>query len=85
MLGLLDDAGMSRERFIAAFLEPPLRNTKHAQGFGTLYTAAYFLEEGRVEYRWPGFTWRQSFDRFEPSTRGLRGGAPRQGAAWPPP
>jgi len=67
VLGLLDDAGMSRERFIAAFLEPPLRNTNHAQGFGTLYTAAYFVEEGRVEYRWPGFTWRQSFDRFEES------------------
>ena len=66
VLDLLDDAGMTRERFIAAFLEPPLRNTNHAQGFGTLYTAAYF-RGGRAEYRWPGFTWRQSFDRFEES------------------
>ena len=58
---------VDRDRFIAAFLEPPLRNTSYAQGFGTLYTAAYFPEEERAEYRWPGFTWRQSFARFEES------------------
>ena len=35
------------------------------QGFGTIYTAAYYPAEGRAEYRWPGFTWEQSLDRFE--------------------
>jgi predicted choloylglycine hydrolase len=68
VLELLDDAGMTRERFVESFLEPPLRNTSYAQGFGTLYTAAYFPAEGRVEYRWPGVVWEQSFDHFEESS-----------------
>jgi predicted choloylglycine hydrolase len=67
VLGLLDDPELSREEFIAAFLEPPLHNTGYVHGFGTIYTAAYFPTEGRVEYRWPGFEWAQSFERFEES------------------
>jgi predicted choloylglycine hydrolase len=62
--GLLGDPAMTRERFIAAFLEPPLRNTDYAQGFGTIYTAAYHPRQGRVEYLWPGSAWEQSFDAF---------------------
>ncbi|HEY6398705.1 MAG TPA: C45 family peptidase, partial [Solirubrobacteraceae bacterium] len=62
---LLEDPGLTRERFIAAFLDPPLHNTDHLRGFATLYTAAYYPAEGRVEYRWPGSVWAQSFDRFE--------------------
>jgi len=69
VLDLLGDEAMTRERFVESFLEPPLRSTSYSQGFGTLYTAAYFPAEGRVEYRWPGVVWEQSFDRFEPSTR----------------
>ena len=65
MLELLGDPGMTRERFVSAFLEPPLHNTEYRQGFGTTYTAAYYPAEGRAEYRWPGFTWEQSLDRFE--------------------
>jgi predicted choloylglycine hydrolase len=65
VLSLLDDPALTREEFVAAFLEPPLHNTGYAQGFGTLYTAAYYPAEGRVEYRWPGTLWEQSFDRFE--------------------
>ena len=45
VLALLADPGMTRERFVAAFLEEPLRNTAYAQGFGTLYTAAYYPDE----------------------------------------
>jgi predicted choloylglycine hydrolase len=69
VLDLLGDAEIDRERFIASFLEPPLRNTEYAQGFGTLYTAAYHPATGRAEYRWPGTTWEQSFDRFVPGSR----------------
>jgi predicted choloylglycine hydrolase len=65
VLELLEDPAMTRERFVSAFLEPPLRNTEYLQGFGTTYTAAYYPAEGRAEYRWPGFTWAQSLDRFE--------------------
>jgi hypothetical protein len=68
VLALLDDDELTRERFVESFLEPPLRNTAYSQGFGTLYTAAYFPAEGRVEYRWPGVVWKQSFDRFEQSS-----------------
>jgi len=68
VLALLDDGAMTRERFVESFLEPPLHNTAYAQGFGTIYTAAYFPDEGRVEYRWPGVVWEQSFDRFEQSS-----------------
>jgi predicted choloylglycine hydrolase len=61
VLDLLDDEGVDREAFIAAFLESPLRSTEHASGFGTLYTAAYFPTERRVEYRWPGVVWEPGF------------------------
>jgi predicted choloylglycine hydrolase len=66
---LLGDPDLDRERFIAAFLEPPLRSTEYASGFGTIYTAAYFPTELRVEYRWPGVVWEQSFGAFAESTR----------------
>ena len=65
------DPAIDRERFAAAFLEPPLHSTEHAQGFGTIYTAVYEPARGRVEYRWPGTTWEQSFDRFTPGARGV--------------
>ena len=60
-----------RERFEDAFLEPPLHSSDHAHGFGTIYTAAYEPAGGRVRYRWPGTTWAQSFDRFEPGFRSV--------------
>ncbi|MGA2010936.1 MAG: C45 family peptidase [Solirubrobacteraceae bacterium] len=64
---LLEDAAITREQFIAAFLEPPLHNTDYAQGFGTIYTAAYEPAQGRVTYLWPGSRWEQSFDDFTES------------------
>jgi predicted choloylglycine hydrolase len=47
---------------ISAFLKPPLYNTAYAEGFGTMYTAAYRPNEGVVDYIWPGSTWRRGFD-----------------------
>lgn len=69
VLELLHDPGMTRERLIEAFLEPPLYSTAFSRGFGTIYTAAYLPAEGRVEYRWPDFTWSQSFDDFSEGER----------------
>jgi predicted choloylglycine hydrolase len=70
VLALLDEPELERQAFIDAFLEPPLHSTHHAEGFGTIYTAAYFPTEGRVEYRWPGSPpWRHSFSGFSESTR----------------
>jgi predicted choloylglycine hydrolase len=68
VLALLEDPEVTREDFIAAFLAPPLHNTEYAQGFGTLYTAVYEPAQGAAEYRWPGASWRHSFDRFEETT-----------------
>ena len=69
VLELLDE---DRQRFEDAFLEPPLYSRDHAQGFGTIYTAAYEPADGRVRYRWPDLTWEQSFERFSPGTRTVR-------------
>jgi predicted choloylglycine hydrolase len=68
VLDLLDDGELDRERFVAAFLEAPLHSTEYAGGFGTIYTAAYYPTERRVEYRWPGLVWEQSFDDFRASS-----------------
>jgi predicted choloylglycine hydrolase len=69
VVDLLADATLTRDRFVASFLEPPLHSTSYSQGFGTLYTAAYFPTERRVEYRWPGIVWEQSLDGFDESTQ----------------
>jgi predicted choloylglycine hydrolase len=71
VLELLADPAIDRERFAEAFLEPPLHSTEHANGFGTIYTAAYHPAEGRVQYRWPGTTWEQSLNRFTPGSRSV--------------
>jgi hypothetical protein len=34
----------------------------YADGFGTMYTAAYRPNDGVVDYVWPGSTWRRGFD-----------------------
>ena len=47
---------------ISAFLHPPLYNTAYAEGFGTMYTAAYRPDDGVVDYVWPGSTWRRGFN-----------------------
>jgi predicted choloylglycine hydrolase len=60
----LGDPAMDAAAFTESFLRPPLFSTSYAHGFGTLYTAVYRVGEGVVEYRWPTFTWRLSFDAF---------------------
>ncbi|GAB4376350.1 MAG: C45 family autoproteolytic acyltransferase/hydolase [Salibacteraceae bacterium] len=41
------------EKLKAKFLEPPLYHTRYEKGFGTLYTAAYYPNETKVELLWP--------------------------------
>jgi predicted choloylglycine hydrolase len=64
LLALLADDQITPARFADAFLEAPLYNNGYTSGMGTLYTAAYFPKDGRIEYRWPDHTMRQSFDKF---------------------
>jgi predicted choloylglycine hydrolase len=57
------------ERFIGAFLKPPLYSTAYARGFGTLYTAVYWPKRGVAEYRWPGETWVHTVGQAEEGHR----------------
>ncbi|MFN3261989.1 MAG: C45 family autoproteolytic acyltransferase/hydrolase [Pikeienuella sp.] len=59
----------TEERFIGAFLRPPLYSTAFAAGFGTLYTAAWRPAEGAMALCWPGADWPQSFAAFEEGAR----------------
>jgi predicted choloylglycine hydrolase len=68
LLRALKRPEMTRERFMDTFLEAPVHNSDYAHGMGTLYTAAYFPGEGRVEYRWPGHVWPQSIADFRAAT-----------------
>ncbi len=61
---LLEDPELTNERFTRAFLQLPLHSTAFEREMGTIYTAAYWPTEGRVEYLWPDHTWHQSFDGF---------------------
>jgi predicted choloylglycine hydrolase len=60
------------ESFADAFLRAPLHSTAYESGMGTLYTAVYKPARGAVGYRWPGFAWEQSFERFRSGSRTVR-------------
>jgi predicted choloylglycine hydrolase len=55
----------TQDRFVGAFLKPPLYSTAFSSGFGTLYTAAYRPRERALDLHWPGRVWTKSFDSFE--------------------
>ncbi|SFA97060.1 Predicted choloylglycine hydrolase [Poseidonocella pacifica] len=61
----------TQEKFIRAFLRPPLYSTAFDAGFGTLYTAAYRPAQGQLELFWPDSRWTKSFENFEEDTREL--------------
>jgi predicted choloylglycine hydrolase len=50
------------EKFIGAFLKPPIYSTAFGAGFGTLYTAVYRPRERGLELRWPGTAWPLPLD-----------------------
>lgn len=54
------EAGM-----IKRFLQPPLYNTNFEKNFGTLYTAAYKLQNEEVEILWPNKSITQSFADYK--------------------
>lgn len=47
------------------FFRPPLFNTDFLKGFGTLYTAVYHPNQGKVELLWPHKRHAYTFDKFE--------------------
>lgn len=60
------------ERFIGAFLKPPLYSTHYEAGFGTLYTAVYRPGNGSAEYHWPGMSWCHQLDQMQQGSRYIR-------------
>jgi predicted choloylglycine hydrolase len=64
LTAMVADASLDEEQMVRAFLDPPLYSRGFERGFGTLYTAVYRPGELVADYRWPGSTWRQSFDAF---------------------
>lgn len=56
-------------KFIGAFLRPPLYSTAFDAGFGTLYTAVYRPRLQQLEVRWPGTTWSLGMDDFQEGGR----------------
>tara|TARA_R110002110_G_scaffold13596_6_gene64791 strand:- start:3011 stop:3982 length:972 start_codon:yes stop_codon:yes gene_type:complete len=57
------------EKFINAFLKPPLYSTAFGAGFGTLYTAVYRPRKKQMELRWPGTIWPLSLNEFVEGAR----------------
>lgn len=68
LLRLLDDPDVDHERFLGAFLVPPLYSLAHDVGRGTVYTAAYDPTEGDVTYAWPTSQLPLRFDSFADAT-----------------
>ena len=58
-----------QEKFIGAFLKPPLYSSSYSAGFGTLYTAVYRPREGTMDYRWPRGTWSLDINDFREDSR----------------
>lgn len=59
------------DKFIGAFLRPPLYSTAFSRGFGTLYTAAYRPARGLLDVHWPGSVWPLSLDAFAQGGRSI--------------
>ncbi len=59
------------EKFINAFLKPPLYSTAFNAGFGTLYTAIYRPRKRQMELRWPGTIWPLSLNDFVEGARNV--------------
>jgi predicted choloylglycine hydrolase len=59
----LDDPAMTLMDLTNRFFAPPLYSRRAASP--TVYTAVFRPAEDRVDYFWPGKSWRQYFDRFK--------------------
>lgn len=53
-LRALQSDGADADSLVSAMLRPPLLARRWAEGFATLFTAAYRPRSGRLTYHWPG-------------------------------
>ncbi|PVA12070.1 hypothetical protein DC366_01925 [Pelagivirga sediminicola] len=58
-----------QEKFIGAFLRPPLYSPRFDEGFGTLYTAVYRPRRRQMELRWPRARWPLDLHDFREDMR----------------
>ncbi len=61
----------TQDKFIGAFLKPPLYSTAFASGFGTLYTAAYWPVQRQMDLCWPDVKWSHRLKSFHEGTQGI--------------
>ena len=54
------------------FLGTPLYQRRHAEGFGTLFTADYDPGRASLKLLWPGEVWEQSLSEFNEGRRTIR-------------
>lgn len=59
------------DKFIGAFLKPPLYSTAYNAGFGTIYTAVYRPRKRQMELRWPGTVWPFTLKDFVEGSRSI--------------
>lgn len=71
------------DRFIAAFLRPPLYSTAFDRGFGTLYTAVYRPRRAEMELRWPRGLWALNLNAFAEGSRRIITPSPKGQTASP--
>ncbi len=57
------------EKFVAAFLKPPLYSTAFDKGFGTLYTAIYRPWQESMTLLWPAGRWDFRMSDFQEGAR----------------
>jgi len=57
------------DKFIGAFLKPPLYSSAFDRGFGTLYTAVYRPRLRQMELRWPRAVWPLDMNDFVEGSR----------------
>jgi predicted choloylglycine hydrolase len=60
------------DRFIAAFLRPPLYSTAFERGFGTLYTSEFWPRRRSMTLHWPNSSWPLQLDHFIEGQRSIR-------------
>ncbi len=68
----LQDEEETAGRFVDRFLEPPLYQSRHTQGWGTLYTTVYHPVDRQCTLRWPGFSLEQAISQFREQSLVIR-------------
>ncbi len=53
------------EKFVGAFLRPPLHSSAYDKGFGTLYTSIYYPKRLQMGLLWPTGTWPLDLNNFK--------------------